>query len=173
MRDVYCYAYSVLVALIGFNGLCGEEKKLEEVTMGSSSTLCTKEVLMTFFPQPVVKEVLLQQHISADQAESIAKELASKKNSEIIKLVEEKASRMDPNPFKDLNQRDTAVKIFRETLYDVFASVLQKYGMTDEKKVHALLDAIQEAKGKLFVECIRKENPKVEKSKDGLKEAKS
>lgn len=119
------------------------------------SSLCTKDVLMTFFPQPVVKAVLIQHKIPQDKAEVIAKEL-SQKSQDVAKIVESKASKMDPNPFNDLSQRDTAVKIFRETLFEVFSQALKSNGIEkDNAEIQNILDDMQEAKGKLFVECIK------------------
>jgi hypothetical protein len=118
---------------------------------------CTKEELMTFFPQQVVQSVLMKAQLSKDQATSIAQEL-SQKDRELAKIVEEKAAKLDPNPFKDLSQRDLAIKIYRETLYEVFAKVLKSHGVTNEDQIQALLDDMQAAKSKLFIECIRKQH---------------
>ncbi len=133
--------------------LCAETE-----TVPSSAVKCTKEELMTFFPKPVVKEVLTKAHLSQDQVNEIAQEL-SYKDSELVKLVEEKAAKIEPNPFKDLSQRDLAIKIYRETLYEVFAKVLKAHGVTNEDQIQTLLDDMQESKSKLFIDCIRKEKP--------------
>jgi len=122
----------------------------------TSTINCSKEELMTFFPQTVVQAVLINQNFSAEDAKAIALEL-SQKNPELIRIVEEKASKLDPNPFKDLSQRDLGLKIYRETLYEVFSKVLKAHGISDENKIQMLLDEIREAKSKLFIECIRKQ----------------
>lgn len=120
------------------------------------SVTCTKEVLMTFFPKPVVKAILVQHKITEEKAQQIAQELAQK-DREVVKLVELKASEMNPNPFSDLSYRDTAIRLFRETLYEVFAKVLKAHQITDENEIQHLLEDMQAVKGKLFVECIKKE----------------
>jgi hypothetical protein len=122
----------------------------------SNSMKCTKEELMTFFPQQVVQSVLVKAQLPKDQAASIAEEL-SHKDRELAKIVEEKAAKLDPNPFKDLSQRDLAIKIYRETLYEIFAKVLKSHGVTNEDQIQTLLDEMQAAKSKLFIECIRKQ----------------
>lgn len=161
----YLMNYSLWLVILGISPLAAEEKintvNIEKPSLSNQeeNITCSKELFMTRFPKPLVKMVLIKNQFPADQAEAIADEL-SKKDQDIIKLVEKKASQSDPNPFKDLSQREAAVKIVRESLYDVFAESLQKYGVKDETKIHQLLDDIQEAKGKLFVECIRRENVK-------------
>lgn len=117
---------------------------------------CTKEELMTFFPQQVVESVLLKAHVQKEKAESISKEL-SQKDRELSKIVENKASKMEQNPFKDLSQRDLAVKIYRETLYEVFAKVLKAHGITNDDQIQSLLEEMSAAKSKLFIDCIKKQ----------------
>lgn len=156
----FVWGLAFIATLCCSNEILAEEK---ESSLLVDPSLCSKEVLMTFFPQPIVQAVLIKHQVAAGEAEAIAKEL-SQKNQDIVKLVETKASQMDPNPFKDLSQRDAAIKIFRETLYDVFAGVLKKHGITDEKQIHQFLDDMQEVKGKLFVQCIRKEQPQAVES---------
>ncbi|MBA3722174.1 MAG: hypothetical protein H0W88_07225 [Parachlamydiaceae bacterium] len=120
-------------------------------------SLCSKEILMTFFPSPVVKAVLIQNKVSEADADTISKELAQK-DQEVIRLVEERASKMESNPLGDLTQRDTAIKIFRETLFEVFAKTLKANNVkADENQIQTILDDMQQVKGKLFVECIKKE----------------
>lgn len=121
-------------------------------------SLCTKQNLMTFFPEPVVKAVLSQYQVSQADADTIAKELAQK-DQDVVKIVENKASNMQPNPFKDPTQRDLAHKVFKETLYEVFANTMKAHGFKDEDQIQTMLEEIRATKGKLFVECILKETP--------------
>lgn len=122
----------------------------------SNAMKCTKEELMTFFPKQIVQSILLQGHLPKDKAEIIAEEL-SQKDKEFARVVEEKAAKLQPNPFQDLSQRDLAIRIYRETLYEVFAKVLKAHGVTNEDQIQTLLDAMQEEKSKRFIECIRKQ----------------
>jgi hypothetical protein len=124
-----------------------------------SAKNCTKEVLMTFFPQPLTKDILVRHGIAAETAEKISKELAEK-DQDIVKLVDKKASAMNPNPFREQNQREEAIKIFKETLYEIFASVLKKHNITDETQIQSLLNELREAKGKLFIECMHQNTQK-------------
>jgi hypothetical protein len=125
-------------------------------TLLSNSMKCTKEELMTFFPQQIVESILIKAKLPKEQATLIAEEL-SKKDRELAKIVEDKAAKLEPNPFKDLSQRDLAIKIYRETLYEVFAKVLKSHGVTNEDQIQSLLDEMQAEKSKLFIECIRKQ----------------
>ena len=125
----------------------------------SNSMKCTKEELMAFFPQQVVQSVLLKANLPKEEAEAIAVELANK-DRELTKIVEEKAANVNPNPFKDLSQRDSAMRIYRETLYEVFSNALKAHGITNRDQIQTLLDEMQAAKSKLFIECIRKQQTK-------------
>lgn len=122
----------------------------------SNSMKCTKEELMRFFPEQVVQSVLVKANLPKEQADAIAQDL-SQKDRELAKLVEERSLKVDPNPFKNLSQRDIAIKIYRETLYEVFAKVLKAHGVTSDDQIQALLDDLQEARSQLFIECIRKQ----------------
>ena len=129
---------------------------LEAPADGGVPSKCTKEELMAFFPQQVVESVLIKAKLPAAQAAEIAQEL-SQKDRELAKIVEDKAAKLDPNPFKDLSQRELAIKIYRETLYEVFAKVLKAHGVKSDDQIQSLLEEMQAAKSKLFIECIRKQ----------------
>jgi hypothetical protein len=153
MKDLlYCLCYAAAFSMIG-NALLHAETT--EVVL-SNNMKCTKEELMTFFPQQVVHSILIEAHIPEEQAKAIAQEL-SQKDRELAQLVEEKAAKVEPNPFKDLSQRDLAIRIYRDTLYEVFAKVLKSHGVTNEDQIKTLLDEMQAAKSRLFIECIRKQ----------------
>ncbi len=122
----------------------------------SNSMKCTKEELMTFFPKQILQSILIQAQLPKDKADKIAEEL-SQKDKEFTKIVEEKAAKVQPNPFQDLSQRDLAIRIYRETLYEVFAKVLKANGVTNEDQIQTLLDEMQNEKSKRFIECIRKQ----------------
>lgn len=118
---------------------------------------CSQEELMRFFPQPIVKSVLIKAHFSEKDATEIAEQLANKDKG-MSKIVDEKASQFYPNPFRDLSQRDQAIKIYQETLFEVFANVLQSHGIKDENQIRTLLDEVRTTKSKMFVECMRQTN---------------
>lgn len=126
----------------------------------SNSMKCTKEELMRFFPEQLVESILIKFDLPKEQASAIANEL-SQKDRELAKIVESKSAQVEPNPFKNLSHRDVAIKIYRETLYEVFAKVLKSHGVTDEDKIQTMLDELQEARSKLFIECIRRQQPKL------------
>lgn len=153
MKHIFSWlCYTITFSVSCYSNLQGETTEV----LLSNAMKCTKEELMTFFPQQVVESILLKTKLPKEQATKIAEEL-SHKDKELSKLVEEKAAKLDPNPFKDLSQRDLAIKIYRETLYEVFSKVLKAHGVTDEDQIQTLLDEVQVAKSKLFIECIRKQ----------------
>lgn len=121
-----------------------------------SALECSKEQLMSFFPQPIVQAVLADTDLTQEQIVSIARDL-SQKDQELTKRVEQKASKLNPNPFNDLSQRDLAIKIYNETLYEVFAEALKAHGITKDDQIQTLLNKMREMKSKLFIECIRKQ----------------
>lgn len=114
---------------------------------------CSKEILLAYFPQIFVNETLERFKVPKDQWDAINKELGAK-DKDVIKTVEAKASKMNPNPLKDPQQRQVAVKIFRETLFDSFASVMRTHGVNDDKQIQAMLDDIQQQKAKRFAKCM-------------------
>lgn len=118
---------------------------------------CTKELLLSYFPEQFVNETLKKYNVPQDKWAKISQSLIGKEK-EIIKTVEEKASQMNPNPLKDPQQRQTAVKLFRETLLQVFGDALKANGVTDEKQFNAMLDDIQQQKAKKFAECMKKQD---------------
>ncbi len=116
---------------------------------------CSKELLISYFPKAFVTETLKKYNISQDKWDAIASDLAQK-DKQVIKAVEDKASKMNPNPLKDPQQRQAAVKIFRETLTDLFASTMKANGITDSKQISDMLNDIQQQKAKRFAMCMQK-----------------
>ena len=114
---------------------------------------CSRDLLMAYFPKPFVNATLEHFNVPKDQWDEINKKLAEK-DKEIVKNVEEKASKMTPNPLTDPQQRQAAVKLFRETLLDSFSSVMKAHGVKDEKQIQAMLDDIQQQKAKRFAQCM-------------------
>ena len=150
MKTLYCGMAALFICTSTL--LCGETT---EVTL-SNAMKCTKEELMRFFPEQVVQSILEKSDIPADKAKEIAQEL-SQRDLELAKMVEEKSNKLDYNPIKTPNQRESAAKVYRETLYEMFAKVLKEHGFTDKEKTQSMLDELQEARSKLFIECIRRQ----------------
>ena len=116
---------------------------------------CTKEILLSYFPQQFVQEVLKDSNIPQDQWAGITTDLAAKDQT-VITVIEQKASSMTPNPLKDPQQRAAVAKLFRETLTEMFSEVMKKHGVTDDKQIQSMLDDIQKRKAKRFAECMEK-----------------
>lgn len=126
---------------------------------------CSKELLLAFFPESFVNETLKKFDVPEKEWAGINKDLKNK-DSDVIKIVEDKASKMDPNPLKDPQQRQGAVKIFRETLYDIFSGVMKSHGVSDEKQIQSMLDDIQQQKAKRFMMCMEKQRGAEDNGKD-------
>lgn len=127
----------------------------------SAAEECSRELLLSYFPEAFVNDTLKRFNIPEDKWAAINKSL-SNKDKEVVKLVEEKASAMTPNPLKDPQQRQAAVKLFRETLLQVFSEALKENGLTDTNQYQAMLDDIQQQKAKKFAECMEKEKQKLQ-----------
>lgn len=116
---------------------------------------CSRELLISYFPKVFVTETLKKYNVPEDKWDAITSDLAQK-DQQVIKTVEDKASQMNPNPLKDPQQRQAAVKLFRETLTDLFASTMKANGVTDEKQISDMLNDIQQQKAKRFAMCMQK-----------------
>lgn len=129
--------------------------KIETTHKESNADECSKELLLTYFPKPFVNETLKKYNIPQEKWDAINSQL-SEKDKQVISIVEEKASKMNPNPLKDAQQRQAAVKIFRETLRQIFSEVMKNNGITDEKQIDTMLDDIQQQKAKRFAQCMER-----------------
>ena len=119
-----------------------------------ASTDCSKELLLAYFPEPFVTETLSRFNVPKEQWGAINKEL-SQKDEEVIRMVESKASKMTPNPMQDPKLRQQAVKLFRETLLQIFSDVMYAHGVTDTKQIQSMLDDIQQQKAERFAQCMK------------------
>lgn len=148
------YTKTLAVLLLGASTLTAAADS-DKTKAPEQNGVCSKEVLMSFFPKPLVEAVLKENDIPGDKVNKIVVQLASASDT-LIKRAEAKGSKMDPNPFKEPMNREQAAKIFRETLLEDFQKVLKAQGITDDKKIQSMLDDIQQRKSKLFVDCMQK-----------------
>jgi hypothetical protein len=134
-------------------------------TASSALDECSKELLLSYFPQTYVNNSLKKFNIPEDKWAGINRSLASK-DKEIVKMVEQKASAINPNPLKDPQQRQAAVKLFRDTLFEVFSAALHENGVQQTDQLHAILDDIQQQKAKKFAECMERHKAQLDKNRD-------
>ncbi len=116
---------------------------------------CSKEILLSYFPEIFVRETLAKFNVPKEKWDGIVSALAEK-NKIVIKTVEEKASKLSNSPLKDPQQRQAAVKLFRDTILEIFSDVLKDNGITDEKQIQAMLDDIQQQTARRFAACIKR-----------------
>lgn len=114
---------------------------------------CSKEMLMSYFPESFVAKTLEKFKVPQAQRSAIIKELSTK-DREVVPKVEERAGKMTPNPLKDPKMRQESVKIFRDTLYELFSGVMNTHGVTDKDQIQSMLDDLQQQKAKQFAACI-------------------
>lgn len=115
---------------------------------------CSKELLLAFFPETFLNETLKKFNVPESEWPAINQELAAK-DREVATLVEQKAAAMNPNPFKDPRERMRAIQILKDTLFEVFSSVLNQHGVTDSDQIQQMLDEIQQLRAKRFAECMK------------------
>lgn len=153
-----------LIPLFGLGVLLSTSAFAQDVSISTQtppsnppglSDECSRELLISYFPKVFVAETLKKYNIPQDKWDAITNDLAQK-DKEVIKTVEERASKVNPNPLKDPQQRQAAVKLFRETLTDLFSSTLKANGITDDKQIADMLNDIQQQKAKRFAMCMQK-----------------
>lgn len=133
--------------------LCGSFAQLSAEQAVNPELDCSKDLILAFFPESFVKITLEKFKVPKDKWDAIATDLAAK-DKDVIRAVEEKADKMNPNPLKDPTKQAEAVKIFRDTLLEMFSGVLKKNGVTDDKQIQDMLDDVQAQKAKRFSECF-------------------
>jgi hypothetical protein len=122
--------------------------------------VCSKELLLAYFPEVFVEESMKRFDVPEEEWSGIQRDLASK-DKDMIKLVEEKGEKIDPNPLKDPKDRKAAIELFKGTLLQVFSDVMKEHGITDDQKIQAMLTDIQQRKAEAFSKCMQKSKGEV------------
>ncbi len=150
---------ALIIPIVCFSSIQAAEAAAE----ASNQTVdeCSKELLLSYFPEPFVKETLKKHQVSEDKWNSIVQDLAANDKT-VIQKVEGKADKMNPNPLKSPEYREQAITIFRETLLEIFSEVMNKNGITDKEQIQAMLDEIQHLKAKRFAQCMEKTRKEIE-----------
>lgn len=114
----------------------------------------SKELITAFFPEGFMNEVMLKNQVPKEQWESINKDLTAK-NSEVIPRVDEKASKIAPDLLVDPKQKQVAVKLFRETLFELFSEVMVSHGVTDNGKIQEIFDQLKQLKAESHFQSMQ------------------
>lgn len=146
----------LLSLLVGACAFITTVNAIDQTSTTTGNSECSKEALHAYFPEVFVRETFTKFNIPRDKWDSIIKNL-NEKDKSVIKIVEEKTSKMDPNPLKDPQQRQVVVKMLRETLMEIFSNELKANGINDDKQITAMLDDIQQQKVKRIAMCIKNE----------------
>lgn len=154
--------------------LCGICTLYSPVSAASSAerTAMEQDEMMSYFPEKFVANTLEKYKVPQAQRMAIQKELADK-DQEVVALVEEKAAKMDPNPLRDPKLRQEAVKIFRDTLYEVFSQVMHTHGMTDREELHSMLDDIQQQKAEYFAQMLEQQKEEARRYRESSRSSNS
>ena len=144
----------LIVALLGLSILL-TSGNLKAVQMTDE---CSQELLLAYFPPQFMLTTLKKFNVPEGKWQMIIDSLSTK-DKEIVRIVDEKAAKLTPNPLRDRSpeQRQVAVKIFRETLLQVFSDVLKENGVTDEAQIQLMLNDLQQSKAKNFAQCLEKQ----------------
>lgn len=113
---------------------------------------CAQEVLFRFFPKEITLEAMRENGLTGENAESVASVLWNSDNT-IIREIEDRASKMDPNPLLDDGSPEVRAKLFKEVATDVFMKALTDEGFQDTSKALQIFDAVQEARFVQFQKC--------------------
>lgn len=154
MRKTHWLILSLL--MFSLASLTAHEEAQPKEEKSPASFSCSKENLLSFFPQPIVFQVFQEHDVPQEKWRAIYEEL-KKQDREIISRVEEKAGKMSPNPLKDLRHRAEAVKLFRDTLAESFRETMKKFGIEDPEQIQEMLEEIQIQKARAFAECLEQE----------------
>lgn len=146
-----------------FMAVCGMSALFSPASV--SATEISQGKMMSYFPEKFVAQTLERYKVPQGQRIAIQNALIDK-DQEVISLVEEKAAKMNPNPLRDPKMRQEAVKIFRDSLYEVFSKVMQAHGVTDKDELHAMLDDIQRQKAEYFAQSIEEQKEEAKRQRE-------
>lgn len=117
---------------------------------------CSKDLMRNFFPEALVNKTLRKFEISQDLWQPITTEL-SLRDKEVFKILAEKASKITPNPLTNPQERQAGLKLFLETLYEIFSTTLKIHGITDDDKIQAMFLDVRQQTAKSFGQCVKTE----------------
>lgn len=159
MKTVFPKAFLALISAMAWGG---PALYADSEATNTSALECSKELLLSYFPQPFVRETLKKNQIPEDKWDAIVQEL-SEKDKTVIAKVEARAGEMNPNPLKSPEYREQAITIFKETLLEIFTQVMNNNGITDNEQIHTMLDEVQHLKAKRFAKCLEQTRIELEK----------
>lgn len=142
----FCRIIFLGAAVCGLGWLHAENEVDEKI--------CQSDILLSYFPEPIVDEVLKKNQIPENLWASILADLA-KQNALVEKIVAKKNAEMKRNPFWNMKKKNDTTDIYLETLHDLFSQTMQKFGVTNQDQVASMLDEIHYRKGKLIKHCMQ------------------
>ncbi len=150
MAKLICRTFSVAICTLAPLG------SLTAAEVSAQEEECSEDALMSFFPTEFVSKALESGNVPKEKWQKITADLQAA-DKLVVKTIEEKASQMNPNPLIDQSQIYTAFKLFKETLIEVFSSVMKSNGIEDQQQIESMLDEIQDLKRKRFQSCMEKQ----------------
>ncbi len=77
-----------------------------------------------------------------------------RRSTNIPQIIKDKASRMRPDPLDFPFQADIASELLWSTLYELFASVVSKYNITDVEDIQSIFNYIRRQQEPRLKECL-------------------
>jgi len=116
---------------------------------------CANFLLISYFPESIVNEVLSAYQVSQGLWPAINADLAEQSDV-VVNIDEKKAASMKSNPMYDVTQENATANVYRQSLFEVFSQTMNKYGIDRPEQIEAMLDEIQYKKGELYDDCMQK-----------------
>jgi hypothetical protein len=126
---------------------------------------CSQKLITVNFPPQFVVETLRKFNVPEDREKKIIEDLKAKEE-DVFRIVDIKASQLDPNPLRSLSsgQGQVLAKIFQTALFTVFKDVLKANEIENEGEIKEMFTDLQQAKAKNMGRCIEKQKALIQES---------
>ncbi|NGX58735.1 MAG: hypothetical protein K940chlam3_01643 [Chlamydiae bacterium] len=121
----------------------------------SAQDPCAEGFEKNHFPQQIVNKILERFEIPSTEWVGINRALDRQVKLLEVK-VQQKAAKMDPNPFNSPVLHVVVGRLYRETLIESFGYVMRQHGVKKTRQIYEMYDAIVDEKAELIWECRRK-----------------
>lgn len=118
---------------------------------------CVENLQIHFFVDSLVNQSLSFYDVRQELWVPINEELREK-SKEIPAMMIKKTARLVPNPLEYPMQKFETAKLLKETLFDVFSSVLHKYNVDEAWRIEAAFNTLFLQRRAAFVDCFGPES---------------
>ena len=132
----------IIVSILSLRLLAGQET-------------CKEEFEKNPFPEQIVNQVLNQFDVPPSEWVGINRALQRQLGLLQVK-VQQKAAKMERNPFNPPEQTVVIGRLEREALIEGFGYVMRQHGVKKKRQIYDMFDAIQDEKAERLWECLQK-----------------